>query len=311
MVTLVRHGKKVVLLIACLILLYSLTFASKQDYKGIDGVNEIKPKPSTIISASWGKKSGQFGKTDEANRPGPMSFSVFKNKIFFLDQENKRVQVFNTSGKYLDSFLLRKKTYIDIKTEGFYIFLLDAYADISIDIYSLDGNFIKSLPISKTDEPVTGFQVVNGSVLAEYGHKYSKVVAGIKGRNYMRASKGRMFSGRQGAKNKRVKAQFNNGVQLTEGNDNLKFKSPDLQAILDLLIDNQDTYVLFALAKKEKDFLKDNRLSLVKISNGETKWQMILPERYVTDHFRWVDVSGGKIFQMQTTERGVELIQWQ
>lgn len=308
-VTLNRSKKYIIFIIVCFVLLYSLTYASIPIKQGITGIKVLEPKPKTILKASWGKTKGKFGKSDEGSVPGPMSFTVNKNSVYFLDQENQRVQIFNLQGKYQKDFKLKKATYSDIKTDGFYIYLLDAYVTLSVDVYNLQGDLKKTFPVNKKLQPVTGFQVINGKILAEANHTSSTIVGSVRGTFLSRIKTSKVFSGRLANNNRSIKAVFNESASIKVDDEQINLNSPDLRAIVDLLVDQNSVYILLGL-KKQENTLTGSYLSLLKITNGKTQWQIFLPDKYATDHFRKIDVYDGSVYQMQTTQKGLELVKW-
>jgi hypothetical protein len=72
-----------------------------------------------VVKGSWGHGSGQFGKRDEASRPGPMSLAVgVEGELYVLDQVNRRVQRYSRSGALLGSVALESETAEDLVVTG-------------------------------------------------------------------------------------------------------------------------------------------------------------------------------------------------
>lgn len=309
MIALFNRSKKFWIILPAFILLYTLTFGLKLNQtKGVEDISVIKPSSNMVLSGSWGKADGQFGKTEENFITGPMSFKVYNDKIFFLDQENKRVQTFNLSGDFLESFSIRKTTYVDIKADSNNVYLLDAFGGYTVDVYSTEGDLKQTLPIDKKLQPVTGFQVIEGVVMVESNHDTSKVIGDINGAKVSKVRSGKVIDGREGPGGKPVEAEFGQEAEVVKAGRLYDYDSPDLLAILDLIIEGKDTYLLTAHGKQSEGSLTQTYFSLTKVT--DPGWQIILPDKYATDHFRKADVSEGKIYQMQTTDEGVKLIQW-
>jgi hypothetical protein len=72
-----------------------------------------------VVKGSWGNGSGEFGKRDEASRPGPMSLAVgVEGELYVLDQVNRRVQRYSHSGALQGSIALESEAAEDLVTTG-------------------------------------------------------------------------------------------------------------------------------------------------------------------------------------------------
>ena len=72
-----------------------------------------------VVRGAWGGGAGQFGKDDEATRPGPMSLAVdAAGTIHLLDQVNARVQRFTRHGLALPALAGISETTEDIALSG-------------------------------------------------------------------------------------------------------------------------------------------------------------------------------------------------
>lgn len=119
-----------------------------------------KQKREVVFKAAWGAGPGQLGRDDgqEAESTGPMSFAVDNSgRLFVLDQVNKRIQVYNSSGKYSKAIPIPTSFFsdIDIEQSG-NLFLLDK--DISKSIVLIDdtGKELKRLRLADLGISETG-----------------------------------------------------------------------------------------------------------------------------------------------------------
>ena len=63
-----------------------------------------------IVRGDWGSSGGQFGKVDEAARPGPTDFAVMGDALYVLDPVNARVQIFGLGGEFRSVIAIGTKT---------------------------------------------------------------------------------------------------------------------------------------------------------------------------------------------------------
>jgi len=67
-----------------------------------DGADLGLDQARVVVRGVWGEGAGQFGKDDEATRPGPLALAVDnRGTVHVLDQENRRVQRFTRGGTAL------------------------------------------------------------------------------------------------------------------------------------------------------------------------------------------------------------------
>jgi hypothetical protein len=84
-----------------------------------DGADLTLDDARIVVRGTWGDGAGQFGKDDEATRPGPMSLAVdAAGAIHLLDQVNARVQRFSRHGSAMVSLAGISETTEDIALSG-------------------------------------------------------------------------------------------------------------------------------------------------------------------------------------------------
>ncbi|MEW5706278.1 MAG: hypothetical protein AB1743_05715 [Actinomycetota bacterium] len=102
-----------------------------------------KPE-KVVVKGTWGKADGEFGALlpgqDKVNEPQyPYSFDVdSKCKIYILDEFNKRVQIFDESGKFLSAFPVQGGG--SIKVDGDSVYITSDKGEAAV--YQ-DGKFVK------------------------------------------------------------------------------------------------------------------------------------------------------------------------
>ena len=102
-----------------------------------------------IVRGPWGSGPGQFGKVDEASRPGPMDFAVTDKGLYVLDPVNTRVQLFGWDGGFKQAIPIGTKTadFLAVDERG-QVVVLDAFVQRDLRIFSPAGELVaqKRLP---------------------------------------------------------------------------------------------------------------------------------------------------------------------
>jgi hypothetical protein len=127
-----------------------------------DNLQESKPSPKIselienqkreiVFKTPWGSGETELNHMipEEANPEGPMSFVVDDSgTIFVLDQVNKRVQVFDKTGKHTKSIPLLSTTYSDIDIGKFgNLFILDQWKNGAVLLIDQEGNLLKKVEL--------------------------------------------------------------------------------------------------------------------------------------------------------------------
>jgi hypothetical protein len=110
-----------------------------------------KQKREVVFKTSWGSGSSELGRSIpmEANPEGPMSFAIDNTgRFFILDQVNKRVQVYDKTGKHIKTILIPIVTFsdIDIGVSG-NLFLLEKWRSKVVVLINDKGNILKKVEL--------------------------------------------------------------------------------------------------------------------------------------------------------------------
>lgn len=146
------------------------------------GVEKILPRPKkgkSRIEGSWGSGPGQFGRGENGDG-GPRSFFVDgQGKILVLDQENYRIQIFDSSGKFLKSLPLTNNSYeyfvVDPQTSRLALYNSKSR---KVEILNANGSLFGEIPLPKELGPINNLWYQGGEVYLERGagqyYKYSE-----------------------------------------------------------------------------------------------------------------------------------------
>ena len=96
-----------------------------------------------MVRGPWGSDPGQFGKTDEASRPGPMDFAVTDDTLYVLDPVNARVQLFGLDGSFRREVPIGTRTadFMCVDAEG-NVTVLDAFVRREFKTFSVSGKLL-------------------------------------------------------------------------------------------------------------------------------------------------------------------------
>jgi hypothetical protein len=127
-----------------------------------DNLQESKPSPKIseliekqnreiVFKTPWGSGATELNHMipEEANPEGPMSFVVDESgTIFVLDQINKRVQVFDKTGKHIKAIPIPSETCSDIDIGKFgNLFILDQWKYGAVLLIDQEGNLLKKVEL--------------------------------------------------------------------------------------------------------------------------------------------------------------------
>jgi hypothetical protein len=80
---------------------------------------------TVLVRGAWGAGTGQFGKVDEASRPGPMSLALGpEGQLVVLDQVNRRISRFDRDGRPLGQIAIDSDTAEDLVVSGADVWVL-------------------------------------------------------------------------------------------------------------------------------------------------------------------------------------------
>ena len=283
-----------------------------------------------IVSGTWGIDIGEFGKIDKAARPGPMSFAVDKeNNIFILDQVNSRVQKFDNHGKYLASLNINTTTAADIvlDQEG-KIYILDPWIEYNIKRFSTTGKLEKVYNISKDIKLITGMFINDSEIFVESRHDELYKVATLDKIVTIKKQHLNPMMGRLGKGGKKV---FLSAEKVDNWTARLDVRAADGIITMNRIINSQRPYssivsldsdqqgniylglnLLWESGPPDYEVLADQLVVVAFTPNGKYVGQVEMPNQYVTDHFKKIVVNDlGDIYQLQTSEEGINIIKWQ
>ena len=124
-----------------------------QREKSSSNISEIikRQKSEVVFKTSWGSGEAELGHCipQEASPEGPKSFAVdSSDTIFVLDQLNKRVQVYDKTGKHSKSIPISGLTFSDIAIgQSGNLFLLDQWTHKAVLLIDDTGNELKKVQL--------------------------------------------------------------------------------------------------------------------------------------------------------------------
>jgi hypothetical protein len=113
-----------------------------------------KQKREIVFKTPWGSGTTELNHMipEEANPEGPMSFAIDgSGNCFVLDQVNKRVQVYDTTGTHLKTIPIPGATFSDIAIgESGNLFLLDRWVYKAVVLLDDTGTILKKVQLIGT-----------------------------------------------------------------------------------------------------------------------------------------------------------------
>jgi len=110
-----------------------------------------KQKREVVFKTAWGSGSDELGRIipQEASPEAPMSFVIDSSgNIFVLDQLNKRVQVYDKTGKHIKTIPIPAVTFSDIAIgKSGNLFLLDRFVYKTVVLIDDKGNILKKVKL--------------------------------------------------------------------------------------------------------------------------------------------------------------------
>lgn len=272
-----------------------------------------------LVRGTWGTAPGQFGKTDEASRPGPMDFALTDDGLYVLDPVNARVQLFGWDGGFRTVVPIGTKTadFLTVDERG-RIIVLDAFVRRELRIFSPDGKRIAQADLPDTLHLPSAVLAVGEHVYVEERHSrvYEVGIAGGAPARVLDTLPGRPLAAR-GAPIQAAKAGTH-GVAIrtacAAGAEplSLQFARP-VNAIVGIESDERGHLYVAVTTPRDaaRDAWKSDIVLAVIDSDGRLAGTLCLSDAYVTDHYRKLAVSrAGEIIQMQTTEDEVRFVRW-
>jgi hypothetical protein len=276
-----------------------------------------------LVRGPWGSAPGQFGKSDEASRPGPMDFAVVHDTLYVLDPVNARVQLFNLDGSYRGEIPIGTRTadFLGVDALG-RVIVLDAFVRRELKAFSVTGELLAQATLPASIGLCSAVFSDRGRVWVEERHDrvYELDMDRAEGRAPARivgSREGRPL-GAEGTTLHARKDGTHTVVIETRGAGQtgepifLQFPRP-VASIVALEADESGrVYLAAACQRRASDDPWKTDIVLVAIGpDGEVAGTVRMPNTYVTDHYRKLCVSDtGEIIQMQTTEQEVRFVRW-
>ncbi|MCP4591870.1 MAG: hypothetical protein GY842_14130 [bacterium] len=322
----IRLGQlRVALSVLLLLALAPLAQPARGEVLRIPQLNETTSsnQAQLLVAGPWGSAPGQFGKVDEASRPGPMDFAVNEDSLFVLDPVNSRVQVFSLEGTFLREIPIGTRTadFLGIDDTGAVV-VLDPFVRREYKVYSPAGELRTHAAMPSAITLASAVFLEGERVwIEERHHQVHEVLAGSQVPRAPAQVVGTLEGRPQGADRSVVHVRREGADQIVirrgppgqaEDRRTLRFPQP-VASIAALETDAAGRVYVAANCpcEPEKDPWTTDLVVIVLTPAGELVGTLRLPNRYVTDHYRKLCVSrDGHIIQMQTTEEEVRFVRW-
>jgi hypothetical protein len=285
-----------------------------------------------VVRGAWGSAAGQFGKVDDASRPGPMSLAVGSaGELFVLDQVNRRISRFDRDGRVLAQIAIESETAEDLVVSGADVWVL--YYEPGVDHgYRLrrhrDGGVVLDARLDRRLDLVTGL-FASGEPSApdlwiEQRHEQQlQVVARgaalptstrrplVDGRPDPTRPGTRLLASRAGA-NLAVVDRVFPGRYTTRL---LEIETPlPLVSVDDLLVDGAGGFYVSLMMAEETgaDFAwNDARRVVVARRAGRAPVAIAMATERATDTFRTLAVDAeGQLHALESSEEGITVRRW-
>jgi hypothetical protein len=276
-----------------------------------------------LVYGPWGSAPGQFGKVDDASRPGPMDFAVTEDTLYVLDPVNARVQLFDLDGRFRCEIPIATRTadFMCVDAAG-NVTVLDAFVRREFKTFSETGELMVHARVPASIRLPSAVFAHGERIWIEERHNrvyelrvdrddpgaLVRIAGVLPGRPLARDNS--VVRVRKAGPHEvvmRLGDPEESGKDLT-----LRFPRP-VSSIVGLETDNsRQLYVAAACLRAPAiDQWSTDLLLVVITPEGRIADTLRMPNAYVTDHYRKVCVSGtGEIIQMQTTEDEVRFVRW-
>lgn len=276
-----------------------------------------------LVRGRWGPHLGQFGKVDEASRPGPMDFAVTDDRLYVLDPVNARVQAFDLDGDF------RREIPIGTRTADFMcvdaggnVTVLDAFVRREFKTFSASGELLAHATLPASIGLCSAVFADGDRVWIEERHNRVFEVRAEQDKRgapaqIVGALTGRPLGRNYSAVHARKKGTHEAIIRLatpeqTAERVTLRFPRPVASIVALESDDCGQVYLAAACPRAPRAERPGTDIVLVVIApGGELAGSICMPDAYVTDHYRKLFVSRkGEVIQMQTTEDEVRFVRW-
>lgn len=275
-----------------------------------------------ILRGAWGTALGEFGKRDEASRPGPMDFAQIDGTLYVLDPVNARVQVFDLASGAVRSIEIDTHTADFLHVAGdATVTVLDAFVRREFRIFDADGGLRCHARVPDTISLPSAVAADGNRVWIEERHDRVFELDASEAQSGQAAPVVRNVPGRPTTGGRFVHAR-----KLADGRVDLRIGAEDgrpnrltlrfpgrVEAVTALETDGADrTYIAVRRASRAAEGSATSDLLVTRLGpGGRPNGVLALPDAYVTDHYRKIFVTAsGELIQMQTTEEEVRFVRW-
>ncbi len=278
--------------------------------------------PRVVLRAPWGSAPGFFGKEDTGARLGPPAIAAARGKVYILDRVGGRVQVFALDGRLLEILPVGSQT-VDLLAVGGggRVLVLDAFVKREVRVLE-KGRAPRVLPLPRPPRPgllPSGIFAGKEAVLLEWGHALvtSFPCPGIEPLVPLGAlpPPGGFLPGRPTVKGWVQAVRSRRGIALLLGKRGLPLPEElefpvvgGVECVLDLESDRKGRVAaaLFPWGDPGR------RIQVMVFSpGGRLLARRRIPGGSVTDLMsRFSLAPGGLLYQLRTSEKGVEVLEW-
>ncbi len=280
------------------------------------------PGARRVLRAPWGSGPGAFGKEETGARLGPSAVAAGRGRIYILDRIHGRVQVFDLSGRLRGVLPAGSRT-VDLLAAGGggKVLVLDAFVKKEIRILEKD-KAPRVLPLPAPPRPgllPSGIFAGKDKILLEWGHALVTALPcpGIEPLlpYPLLPPPGGFLPGRPTAAGWVQAARSKEGLALVMGRKGKKIPEErvypvrgGVECVLDL---ESDRAGRTAVALFPWDDPGRRVLVMILSPEGRLLAARRIPDGSITDLMSRFSLSPeGLLYQLRTTSKGVEVLEW-
>jgi len=276
-----------------------------------------------LLSRPWGAGLGEFGRVEEASRPGPMDFAIGGDALYVLDPVNARVQLFGLDGRFRRTVPIGTRTadFLCVDEAG-HVTVLDAFVRREFMTFAESGELLTQAKLPEAVTLCSGSFTADGRLWVEERHTRAYELEVDRSRTGAAARIVGTLAGRprdQGQAAFQVARVGTDTVRVQTGETResgevviVHFPRP-VAAVQALEADASGRLyvaVTCPLDATKNAWKSDLVLAAIEPAGGVVG-TLRMPNAYVTDHYRKLCVtSAGDVIQMQTSEEGVRFVRW-
>jgi hypothetical protein len=274
-------------------------------------------RPEVLVYGAWGSRAGQFGKVDEAARPGPMDFVVRAGTLYVLDAVNGRVQLFDLRGGFQGEIAVGTQTASFLCVDdGGEVTVLDAFVRREFKTFSPRGELLAQAGIPESIGLCSAIWAEGERLWIEERHDRVHEIRATRDAHRTSTAVVGALTGRPvgpaGSPVQARKAGRHDVIVQARTPTTLRFDRP-VAAIVALESDDRGRIYLGAacLCGESGDEWTTDIVLVAVDPAGRIAGTVRMPNAYITDHYRKLCVSrAGEVIQMQTVADGVRFVRW-